>query len=180
MPLAHNLNKVKKIASKSSASMHVKGRKFKQLNRATLRDKKITEKKQKSLEQKTNELSILFFLQKIINEDKDFKDVEVFSFTEMKSFIGLFVSRFDDELNELREERRPGRPQTSRQQNLEEKVKHESHIFDTGYYGPDLSDKETVKRLRLWNGTSGATTGMKFVRISKDMTELPTKELEMS
>lgn len=66
MPLAHNLSKVTKnlSKSKSSGSMHIKGRKFKQLNRATLRDKKITTKKLKSLEQKENELASLILLAK--------------------------------------------------------------------------------------------------------------------
>ncbi|KAK6205544.1 translation machinery-associated protein 16 [Scheffersomyces amazonensis] len=178
MPLAHNLNKVTKNLSKSTASIHIKGRKFKQLNRATLRDKKITEKKQKSLEQKTNELAILFFLQKLIKEQ--FKAAEVFTLVEMQSFIELFIGRFDDELAQLRKDRRPGRPQTSRQQILEEKVKHEEHIYHTGYKIPNLTDKDTVEKLRVWNGTTGATTGMKFVLITKQTKQLPTKDEEMS
>ena len=60
MPLAHNLNKVTKNISKSTGSLHIKGRKFKQLNRATLRDKSFNKRKSQSLERKSNELSIVF------------------------------------------------------------------------------------------------------------------------
>lgn len=179
MPLAHNLSKVTKRLSKSTGSVHIKGRKFKQINRATLRDKKLTQKKQKALEQKENELSIVYFLQLIINDDDDFKVQETFSLEEIKQFIELFLTRFDDELEELRATRRPGRPASNRQQILEEKVKHDQQVYATGIKVPDLSDVETVKRLRLWNGTTGGATVMKFVHVSKDMTEFPTKEVEM-
>ncbi|KAG7663578.1 TMA16 [[Candida] subhashii] len=179
MPLALNLNKVTKKLSKSTGSVHIKGRKFKQINRATLRDKKLTIKKQKQLEQKENELSIVYFLQRIVNDDDDFKVQETFSLEEIKQFIELFLTRFDDELEELRANRRPGRPATNRQQILEEKVKHDQQIYATGIKVPDLSDIETVKRLKLWNGTTGGATVMKFIHISEDMTEFPTKEVEM-
>ncbi|KAK6459182.1 translation machinery-associated protein 16 [Scheffersomyces xylosifermentans] len=179
MPLAHNLNKVTKNLSKSTGSIHIKGRKFKQLNRATLRDKKITSKKIKSLEQKENDLASIFFLQKLINEDDEFKTVQTFTLQEMKSFIELFISRFDDELEQLRKDRRPGRPQTNRQQILEEKRKYDQQIYLTGFKIPDLTDKGTVDRLKLWNGTTGGATVMKFVHVSKDMEQLPTKEVTM-
>ncbi|RLV93976.1 Translation machinery-associated protein 16 [Spathaspora sp. JA1] len=179
MPLAHNLSKVTKNLSKSTGQMHIKGRKFKQLNRATLRDKKITDRKLKTLQQKENELAIVFFLQKIINDDDDFKVQETFSLEEIKEFIELFIGRFDDELEELRATRRPGRPATARQQILEEKVKHDRQVYATGIKVPDLTDKLTVQRLILWNGTTGGTTTMKFTHISKDMTEFPTEEVEM-
>ena len=68
MPLAHNLNKVTKNISKSTGSLHIKGRKFKQLNRATLRDKKLQQRKSQSLERKSNELSIVFFIQSLLQE----------------------------------------------------------------------------------------------------------------
>lgn len=179
MPLAHNLSKVTKNLSKSTGSIHIKGRKFKQLNRATLRDKKLTAKRAKSIEQKENDMASIFFLQKLINDDDDFKKVETFSLAEMKAFVELFISRFDDELQQLREERRPGRPQTNRQQILEEKVKYDKRIYATGFKTPDLTDKATVERLRLWNGTTGGATVMKFVLLTKDMQLLPTKEVTM-
>lgn len=185
MPLAHNLSKVTKnlSKSKSSGSMHIKGRKFKQLNRATLRDKKITTKKLKSLEQKENELASLFFLQKVINGDEDFQKFETFTLKDMKAFTELFISRYDEEIEKLRSERRPGRPQTSRHTLLEEVARHDRDIYATGFRIPDLTDKATVERLKLWNGSLGGTTIMKFVLITKDMEHLPgtdpTKDSEM-
>ena len=186
MPLAHNLNKVTKNISKSTGSLHIKGRKFKQLNRATLRDKKLQQRKSQSLERKSNELSIVFFIQSLLQEKntandggdedeeegenfKEFSNKKQFTLDEMKQIIEKFIHQNDDELQRLQSERRKGRPPTNRQTILEEKLKY------------DLTDQLTVERIKEWNGTTGATTTMKFIRVSKDMTELPTttNEIEM-
>lgn len=176
MPLAHNLSKVTKNVSKSTGAIHVKGRKFKQLNRATLREKKIQLKKLESLERKSNELSIVFFIQNILKDDST---KEEYSIDEMKTIIEDFINQNNEELEKLKSERRKSRPPTNRQNLLEEKLKHDLDVYKTGFKIPDISDKLTVERVRDWNGTTGATTVMKFIRISKDMTEFPTQEVEM-
>ncbi|KGU16507.1 translation machinery-associated protein 16 [Candida albicans 19F] len=199
MPLAHNLNKVTKNISKSTGSLHIKGRKFKQLNRATLRDKKLQQRKSQSLERKSNELSIVFFIQSLLQEKntandggdedeeegenfKEFSNKKQFTLDEMKQIIEKFIHQNDDELQRLQSERRKGRPPTNRQTILEEKLKYDLEIYRTGFKIPDLTDQLTVERIKEWNGTTGATTTMKFIRVSKDMmTELPTttNEIEM-
>ena len=197
MPLAHNLNKVTKNISKSTGSLHIKGRKFKQLNRATLRDKKLQQRKSQSLERKSNELSIVFsfrvYYKKNTANDggdedeeegenfKEFSNKKQFTLDEMKQIIEKFIHQNDDELQRLQSERRKGRPPTNRQTILEEKLKYDLEIYRTGFKIPDLTDQLTVERIKEWNGTTGATTTMKFIRVSKDMTELPTttNEIEM-
>lgn len=166
MPIAHNLKKVAKNVAKSLAAIHVKGRKFKQLNRATQRDEKITAKKAKALQQRTNNQALYYFLQQLINDDEDFAKMETFSLSQLKKMIEMHVSRHDDELEELRLQRRPGRPMTSKHQILEEKVKHDRHLWDTGIKAPDLTDKDTVANLRKWNGTLGGLTVMKHIDVS--------------
>lgn len=156
--------------------MHVKGRKFKQLNRATLRDQKITAKKLKHQEQKDRELSSVLFMKDCVYEEPE---KETFLLEDMKSFVERYIARHDEELKELKDQRRPGRPPTSRQLALETVTENERQMYATGFRMPDLSNKETVERLKLWNGTSGGTTIMKFIHISKDMKELPVKEETM-
>lgn len=97
----------------------------------------------------------------------------------MKAIIEDFINQNNEELEKLKSERRKGRPPTNRQNLLEEKLKHDLDVYKTGFKIPDISDKLTVERVRDWNGTTGATTVMKFIRISKDMTEFPTQEVEM-
>lgn len=176
MPLAHNLNKVSKNLSKSTGSMHIKGRKFKQLNRATVRDKKLKLQKIESVERKLNELLIVSFLQEQIADNVE---KPTYTLSEIQSLIEQFIDQDRQQLVQVKQEHRKGRPISNKQKLLTEKVKHEEHLFATGYKVPDLSHEETVTRLRNWNGTTGATTGFKFVNISKEMKEFPTVEVEM-
>lgn len=167
MPIAHNLRKVAKNISKSLAANHVKGRKFKQLNRATQRDNKITNLKAKALTQKENDMAVYFFLQQLIEDDVDFVKQSEFTTPELRQMVDLFFHRFDDELDQFRNERRKGRPMAPKHQILEEKVKHDIHLWKTGVKVPDLTDKDTVTALRLWNGTTGGTTVMKFCELKE-------------
>lgn len=177
MPIAHSLSKVTKNLSKakSAGSMHIKGRKFKQLNRATVRDKKLQQRKLDSIEKKSNELVIVSYIHtQIENETQPSYTLE-----EIKGFIESFIDEDREKLSEMEKEHRKGRPISTKQKILQEKIKHEEHMFETGYKVPDLSDEETVKRLRNWNGTTGATTGFKFIHVSKQMTNLPTTNVEV-
>lgn len=175
MPIAHSLNKVQKTIQKSKGAMHPKGRKFKQLNRATLREQKINEKKVKHIEKKDFEFMRIKFLQEAIN-NRD--EQETFTLEEIKLFIEAFLSRNDEELEQLKAERRKGRPPTNRQVALENMTKGEQQEYDSGYLIPDLTDAKTVERLRNWNGTTGGTNIFKYVHIARATTELPAKQDE--
>lgn len=165
MPIAHSLKKVSKNVGKSQGTMHIKGRKFKQLNRATLREKKLTDRKARTATQKENDMALYYFLQLVINEEM-FKEYETFPFDKFKGLVEMHVMRHDDDLEEFRAQRRPGRPMTSKHQILEEKAKHDAHLWETGIKVPNLMDKDTVHALRNWNGTTGGATVFKMVEIS--------------
>lgn len=177
MPVSKNLRKVTNNISKSSAALHVRGRNFQKLNRATLRDRKLNNKKSNHIEQKENELMIVKYIQEEVNQ---VPEKEVFGLDEMKAYIENFVCRFDKELDQLRQQRRPGRPQSSRQQILEEKVKHDKNLFRTGQKIPAINDRESVKKLRTWDGSIGGSTAFKYIHVSKDMQQLPIKEEDMN
>ncbi|EGV60577.1 translation machinery-associated protein 16 [Yamadazyma tenuis] len=176
MPLAHNLKKVSKSVASSKGSVHIKGRNFKKLNRATLRDRKLTNRKAEHLEQKQNELMIIKYIQE---EVKQASDQEVFGLDSMKSYIENFLSRFDDEVEQLQGERRPGRPASARQQILEQLIQSEKSNYVSGIKVPNLSDKLTVDLLRKWNGTIGGVTAFKYINVYRDMKQIPTKEETM-
>lgn len=165
MPLIKSLHKVlKKLSKQLSGSLHVKGRKFKQLNRATEREHKLQRKRLQHAEQKNHELLVYLHIQEKINEEKD---KETFTADDMREFVKEYLARNDEELAQIEENRRPGRPLSSKQQLQLEKRKHEEHVFDTGYRIPDVSDKLTVERLRGWNGTSGSLSSWKFILITR-------------
>lgn len=177
MPFVKSLHKVsKKLSKQLSGSLHVKGRKFKQLNRATERENKLQKKKLQYAEQKNHELLVYLHIQEKINEDKE---KEVFSQDDMREIVNEYICRNDEELAQIENDRRPGRPLSSKHQLQIEKRKHDQHIFETGFSIPDISDKLTVTRLRGWNGTSGSLTSWKFTLITKEPPKEADKEVAM-
>lgn len=175
MPLAHNLKKVSKSVGGSRGSVHIKGRNFKKLNRASLRHNKLINKKASHLDKKQNELSIVKYIQEEINQ----VDKEIFGLDDMKAFLENFITRYDEDLEIFRQERRPGRPPSAKHKILEEAAKDERDKYKTGIKIPDISDKTTVDRLRNWNGTIGGVTAFKYVTVFRDMQQLPVKEASM-
>lgn len=164
MPLIKSLHKVsKKLSKQLAGSLHVKGRKFKQLNRATERENKLQRKKLQYAEQKNHELLFYLHIQEKINEHQD---KETFTQGDMREFVKEYIGRNDEELAQAERERRPGRPLSSKQQLQIEKRKHDQHVFETGFNLPDISDKQTVERLRGWNGTSGSLSSWKFTMVT--------------
>lgn len=175
MPIYKSLHKVsKKLSKQSSGSLHVKGRKFKQLNRATERDSKLKLKKLRFAEQKNHELLFYLHIQKSIS---DLPQDTKFTMEDMRQILEAHIGRDDEEIAEMEKERRPGRPMTNKHQIKIEKRKHEQHLFETGFKFPDLRDVETAQRVRNWNGTSGAVSGWKWTLITKEASQ-PTKENE--
>lgn len=175
MPLAHNLNKVSKNVLLSNGQLHMKGRKYKQLQRATLRHQKLIQKKITTNERKEKQLGLTLFIKnKITDEDK-----RSYSLDEMKSFVKDYVYRYSGEIEKLQRERRPGRPKSSRQQKLETLQTSDEQTFLSGYIVPDLSDEANVLRLRAWNGTTGGVTSIRHVKICKDLTDIPGADCSM-
>lgn len=167
MPITKSLQKVsKKLSKQSSSSLHVKGRKFKQLNRATERDNKLKLKKQRFAEQKNHELLFYLHVQESAN---DYPKETEFTLEDLHLIIRAYIERNDEELEEMEKERRPGRPMTNKHQIMLEKRKYDHHIFETGFRIPDLRDLETANRMRNWNGTSGSVSAWKWALVTKDI-----------
>lgn len=170
MPVVHSLSKVQKTIQKSKGAMHPKRRKFKQLNRATLRESKINKKKVEHLERKENEMQRVLFFQEAVNSRPE---QMFFPLEEVKLIIETFLSRDDEEIEELQSKRKKNRPPTNRQLLLENKRKLEASEYASGYLIPNINDEKSLKFLRGWNGTSGGVNQVKYIRIAKDDTELP-------
>ncbi|AOA60511.1 Ribosome associating protein [Komagataella phaffii CBS 7435] len=166
MPIGKSLRKVTKNISKSKSAIHPKGRKFKQLTRASLREKKIAAKKELRSEQKQNDLLIVAFFQDSILETSRL-DTKIFTIDDMKAFIETFIARDDQELQDLKDSRRPGRPASNKQMLLEARREQECGFYSAGWSVPDLTNEENVQRLRAWEGSFGGVTSLKFVSVSE-------------
>ncbi|KAK9239799.1 translation machinery-associated protein 16, partial [Lipomyces kononenkoae] len=79
-----------------------------------------------------------------------------------------FTNRDDAELEQLKSTRRPGRPASARQDALQTRKDFEVEEFNTGFYMPDLMDKQNVKLFRDWNLEHSGIGHLRFVRIAKE------------
>lgn len=78
------------------------------------------------------------------------------------------INRDADELAQLQQERRKGRPPTRREEALKQRTQTEEKEFKTGFWMPDLSDKDVLLALKNWNGEWSGLSPMTFVRLTQD------------
>lgn len=167
MPSAKSISKVSKQIKQKKGPLHPKGRKAKMLARASLREQKINLTKLHHAEYKDMELLIVRFFQDAITAG-EYADLKSFKISDMKIFIEAFIDRDNEELEEMRNERRPGRPSTKKQDLLENRIKKEKHQYLTGWSVPNLTDVDTVELLRKWKGDQGGVTVIKHIICSKN------------
>jgi translation machinery-associated protein 16 len=91
---------------------------------------------------------------------------------EIQDLIEIYMGRFDSDLDALKEERRPGRPASTREAELKLQMEHDVKEYASGFWIPDLEDAQVLATLKEWGGSWVALNTMKFVRISKDGSRL--------
>ncbi|SCV05836.1 LANO_0H16248g1_1 [Lachancea nothofagi CBS 11611] len=165
MPLSKSLSKIQKNQKGKNVTIHPKGRKFQKLATATLREDKIAAKKKAYNDRRSHELGRVKFIQDVMNLDS-FQDKATFSLEETVIFIKEFISRDDEELEELKKKRRSNRPPANRQIILQQKRDFEMKELETGFLIPDLSDAKNVEFLRKWNQTFGSMSTLRQIRVN--------------
>ncbi|KAL6925416.1 hypothetical protein ACO0SA_000011 [Hanseniaspora valbyensis] len=182
MPVGKSLAKVTKSIGNNKHKVHPRGRKLQQLERATLRDEQLEKKKRQHADNKTVELLRYSYIQDLIKSE-DLAEENVFTRNDIAKFIELFIARDDEEIAELKKAKRNNRPPTNRQLLLEQRKKAEIQEFTIGFMSPDLTDADSVKALRNWNGTFGSLNQVKKFRLKKDLSILgeskTPKDIEM-
>lgn len=83
-------------------------------------------------------------------------------------FSQRYVTRDAEELSSLRTQRRPGRPPTSQEDQLQHRMDGEEKEFKSGFWVPDLLDAEGVRKLLSWAGDWSSLNTLKFIRIGKE------------
>lgn len=81
-----------------------------------------------------------------------------------------YLSRHDKELAELKSQRRPGRPSSTREDLLQQFMTMEDREYNGGFWIPDMQDERNLRILRQWNGEWTALNTFKFIRLARDGT----------
>lgn len=144
MPVSKSLKKISKKVKGKERSLHPNGRKFKQLNRATLREEKLQKSKIERHGQKEIQLFRYKFFQQVAktalekakaaeSDSQSKNTAALFTESELRDVIQRYIKRDDEELEKLMEKRRPGRPASSQQDALQQRIDKEKREYKSGF-----------------------------------------------
>ncbi|KAI1475937.1 hypothetical protein K445DRAFT_66655 [Daldinia sp. EC12] len=154
----------KAIAKKKGAvdSLHQYSRDSKRLHRAQVRDEKL---EKIAASRKKNDKPYLeratFFQEALRQYDSQPLQMDV-----IHELIKTFVHQYDEELNEIKKARRPGRPASTKEDLLKVKIDNLQKEYQNGFLIPVLDTEENVSLLTRWEGSWSYLTTLKWVRIS--------------
>ncbi|KAL9000852.1 MAG: hypothetical protein Q9169_000607 [Polycauliona sp. 2 TL-2023] len=168
MAMPKNLAKVqKKIRKKQGAtiSLHEDSRNAKRLRRAGARsDKldKVAAARGKALQPYLRRIS---FFQSAAQEASG-----PFTAESMQALIEIYLDRDSTELTTIQTERRPGRPSSTAEDMLKQRIEAEANEYKSGYWIPDMGDLPSLEKLKEWNEQWTSLGTLKYLRIAKDGT----------
>ncbi|KAF5650513.1 TMA16-like protein [Fusarium tjaetaba] len=161
------LHKTRKQISKKRNgvvnALHEKSRDSMRLHKAGVRDQRI-EKLAAARSKKEQPLvdRVAFFQQALRLKDRDNKG------------IPSFVHQYDEEYNEAKKARRPGRPASVKEDILKAKINILEEEYKSGFVIPDLLDNVNVNALHLWEGSWSYLTQLKWVKVNSEGQVRPT------
>ncbi|KAI0007855.1 translation machinery-associated protein 16 [Xylariaceae sp. FL0662B] len=154
----------KAIAKKKGPieSLHQYSRDSKRLHRAQVRDEKLEKiaATRRKIDQPYIERATFF--QEAIKQNKN----QPLQVDVIQDLIKTFVHQYDEELNEIKKTRRPGRPASAKEDLLKVKIGSLQKEYQNGFLVPVLDTEENVMLLSRWEGSWSYLTTLKWSRIS--------------
>ncbi|MCJ1411709.1 hypothetical protein MMC19_005801 [Ptychographa xylographoides] len=164
-----SLAKVKKKLSKKGANisaLHENSRNSQKLRRASARDDKLARVAAGRAKINKPHLQRVAYFQEAATNAEGLFDV-----VQIQELIKRYLERGDDEYNQLRSERRTGRPRSTREDLLKQRMDMENREYDGGFWAPDMMDLPNLEILRNWNGEWTSLNTLKYVRLSRNGTK---------
>lgn len=167
MPRTRSLNKIQKHISKKRGgkptTLHENSRDAQRLRRAGAREDKL----HKILDAATRQNQVYvgridWFRSALEGSEGSLSEDELVVLTQS------FVAREDEELEEVKAERRPGRPPSKIEERINGRKDAEEREFNSGFWIPDLRDQDGRDKLDKWSGDWAGLNTLKFIRITKE------------
>jgi len=154
---------IKKKKNGTLDALHENSRNARRLHKAQIRDERLD--KQAILKQKFDKPlvhRVVFFQEWTRANDNKPYDLEA-----IQSKIKEFVRQYDEEYNDLRSQRRPGRPASSREDLLKAKIEALEKEHRDGFYMPDLTLEKNTQLLDRWEDRNWAfLSNLTWVKVS--------------
>lgn len=146
--------------------VHRQGRRIKQVLRAQHRVEKLKQGKAKTAA--AQEFKLLqrfrFFQEWLEKVDPKFEN-RTYDTDTVQKMIWAYIHRNAEELEALKKSRRTGRPPTARQSQIELHMEQEKAECISGFRVPDLSNENTVKAFRSWQGSMDNINIMRITHV---------------
>lgn len=161
------LSKVRKHVAKKKGdkikSLHENSRDAARLRRASARDDRVA--RINTVKQKLNS--------RWVERVEYFKDqlpelLDPVPVDSIVAMVSRYLERHNVEISQLKAERRPGRPTSTRQTLLEQTINSDTKEFDSGFWLPNLSDDETLIKLNDWQGDWSSLANLRYFRIDSN------------
>ncbi|KAL8797478.1 MAG: hypothetical protein Q9195_000294 [Heterodermia aff. obscurata] len=89
------------------------------------------------------------------------------SIQNLKLTLFSYLNRDNEELQQLKAERRPGRPSSAKEDLLRQRIEMEEREYNAGYWVPDMEDGKNLVALREWSGEWENLNILRFIRVTK-------------
>ncbi|PGH19298.1 hypothetical protein AJ80_04051 [Polytolypa hystricis UAMH7299] len=170
--MVKNLYKVQKKISRKRGKvegLHEHSRDAKALRKASGREDKLARAASGMSRERQSFVDRVSFFQAAIGDD-----LRILSDDDMIELITRYLSRFNEELEQLQQEQRKGRPPSKREEVISQKRDLEAKEFATGLWLPDMGQEDNVKRLKAWNRDWSAMSAIAFIRLSSERAKKPS------
>ncbi|KAI9868341.1 MAG: hypothetical protein M1813_005784 [Trichoglossum hirsutum] len=151
--------KIRQKRGSNANSLHENSRDAQMLRRASAREDKLARISAARAKFNRSHLQRVAFFQQAAKDTKS-----PFTIDSIHSLIQVYLHRDDEELSKLKKERRPGRPSSTREDMLKQRIEVEQKEFKTGFNIPDMEDQKNVEALLRWTGEWTALSNIKFVK----------------
>lgn len=168
------LAKVQKHVNKKkgakATSLHENSRDSQRLRKAGARDDRVA--RLNAVRERVNKQWIdrVAFFQQRLPETLHPLETE-----KIQGLVQDYLNRDDEELEQLKAERRTGRPASTRQTLLEQQRKAEEAEYESGLWMPNLQDEETLTKVDGWKSDWVGLGVMRFVRVCRDGTVMESQ-----
>ncbi|MCJ1392974.1 hypothetical protein MMC18_005846 [Xylographa bjoerkii] len=182
--MTKSLSKVQKKISKKGvniSSLHENSRNSQRLRRASARDDKLA--RVSAARAKVNQVHLrrVAYFQNAAKAATGLFDLGQIQQLIQRSiplsafYLPLLISyryleRDDEEMARLEDDRRPGRPRSSREDLLKQRMAMDEREYDGGFWMPDMMETTNLKILREWNGEWTQLGTLKYLRIARSGT----------
>lgn len=158
--LAKVQKRVTKKKGNKITSLHENSRDAKRLRRAGARDDRVARLSATKERNNKQWIDRIAFFQERLPETLHPMDMK-----SIQALISDYLARNDEELDQLKAERRPGRPASNRQTLLEEQKKVEEREYKSGFWLPNLQDEESLVKLDQSKGDWAGLGVLRYVRV---------------